>query len=232
MQTREWCMNMQSGEIQFIYCSIYCYLVAWCNKKQIIGAVKSFWRFVNLCLINYQIKILLTSTIITHKQSVVKTNTNSKHKSKVLFFWTFSNIYHSKDRNWMFPSSDGKVPTLIGLETWYVSIFRRKGAYLDGSVGISFNHRTYSTSYIVANSLNLPMWSRCWALCGLMTRFSLHLWDSSWWFVLLPPPWGEEASDKDRGPNCAAQLDRADHNQSINCSQNESKAVLFSVCCL
>jgi len=34
------------------------------------------------------------------------------------------------------------------------------------------------TVYIVADSFNQAMRSRHWAMCGLMTRFSLYRWDS------------------------------------------------------
>jgi hypothetical protein len=43
-----------------------------------------------------------------------------------------------------------------------------------------------------------------------MSRFSWHKWDTRWLSVLLPPSWGEEGPDTDRGANCAAPSDRAD----------------------
>jgi len=92
------------------------------------------------------------------------------------------------------------------------------------------------TGCTVAGSLSQPKWSRHWALCWLMTKFSLHQWGSCWWFVLLPPAWGEEGSDKDRGANCAAPSDRADCNPYFcitspqTATRNDSKPALFSVC--
>jgi len=77
------------------------------------------------------------------------------------------------------------------------------------------------TGWIAANYLNRPVRSRHGALCGLMTRFSLHRWDTSWWNVLLHPHREEEGTDKVRVINRAERLDRTDcdlfpHNQSIN----------------
>jgi hypothetical protein len=69
----------------------------------------------------------------------------------------------------------------------YVVGYQRFGLpcclHLQGEV----NCTDAGTGFIASDSLCRPVWSRHRALSRLMSRFNLHRWDGSCWFVLLHP---------------------------------------------